>query len=121
MLARHIAPGEETNEGRDLVELNDAEDAMTRAQALSTQGDYRLALHYLYLSALLFLDRRGFIDYDRTRTNREYLGTAAGHPQVASVLRDMVEVFDRSWYGLKTPDAQVYARFESQVRDLQKF
>ena len=97
-----------------------AEEALTRAHSLSRDGDYRAAVRYLYLSTLLLLDERGVLRYDRSRTNREYLGTVRDRPEVAATLRSVVEVFDRTWYGYQPLDAESYAAYEAAVNALKE-
>lgn len=97
-----------------------AQAALTRAEGLSTQGDYRSAVRYLYLSALLILDERGLLYYDRTRTNREYLRDLTASPQIAALLRAVIEVFDRVWYGFQPVDAETYQRYVEQVHALKE-
>lgn len=95
-----------------------SERALREAELLSQRGDYRMAVRYLYLSALLMLDERGLIAYDRTRTNREYLRSISDRPELASTLREVVDVFDRVWYGFRSLDHSTYSRFEAQVQAL---
>lgn len=97
-----------------------AEAAFQRAQALAEGQDYRSAVRYLYLSALLTLDERGLLHYDRSKTNREYLGSVAGQPALAATLREVIEVFDRVWYGFQPLDAAGYARYAAQVAELRR-
>lgn len=97
-----------------------ADKALNEAEALSKVGDYRMAVRYLYLSALLILDEHGLVRYDRTRTNREYLRTLSDRPELASTLREVVHVFDRVWYGFRAVDHATYSRFEAQVRTLKE-
>ena len=78
-----------------------ADAALQRAQGLSMGGDYRSAVRYLYLSALLSLEERGLLRPDRTKTNQEYLRSIRGSPELVPPLRDLVEVFDRVWYGFQ--------------------
>lgn len=92
--------------------------ALKRAQALSGAGDYRTAVRYLYLSSLLLLEERGLLRYDRSLTNREYLRSVAHMPQLAAVFRDVVEVFDRVWYGFQPLDQAQYDRYAGRVDDL---
>lgn len=94
--------------------------ALREAESLSQQGDYRMAVRYLYLSALLILDERDLIAYDRTRTNREYLRTISHRPELASALREVVDVFDRVWYGFRSLDQSTYAHYEAQVQALRE-
>lgn len=117
-LRRQVSTGAEEVAAVELPQLKDADQALERAESVAQQGDYRLALRYLYLSTLLYLHERGLIRYDRTKTNREYLQSVSQQPQLAPVLREIVNVFDRSWYGLQTPDEQTYEQFIRHVRQL---
>jgi len=94
--------------------------AMQRAQTLSSQGDYRNAVRYLYLSSLLILDEQGLLRYDRSRTNREYLRSIAAQPQLANPLRDVIDVFDRVWYGFEAVDEETYRSYVKHVDELRE-
>jgi hypothetical protein len=94
--------------------------ALQRAQTLSGQGDYRNAVRYLYLSSLLVLDERGLLRYDRSRTNREYLRSVSSQPEVATPLRDVIDVFDRVWYGFEAVDEQTYQSYSQHVDELRE-
>lgn len=94
--------------------------ALQRAQMLSNQGDYRNAVRYLYLSSLLVLDERGLLRYDRSRTNREYLQSVSSKPQLATPLHDVIEVFDRVWYGFESVDEQTYQSYLKHVDELRE-
>lgn len=95
-----------------------AESALRQAQARAEAGDYRLAVRYLYLSSLLLLEERGALRYDRSLTNREYLRHLAHRPELASILRDVVEVFERAWYGYRPVDPAAFARYAARVTEL---
>jgi hypothetical protein len=101
-------------------EVITADIAFARAQTLSNSGDHRSAVRYLYLSALLLLDERGLLRYDRTLTNREYLQTVAHLPEVAATLREVVEVFDNVWYGYHTLDAAAFEQYAARVGRLRQ-
>ena len=94
--------------------------AMQRAQTLSGQGDYRNAVRYLYLSSLLILDEQGLLRYDRSRTNREYLRSISSRPQLAEPLREVIDVFDRVWYGFDSVDEDTYRSYVKHVDDLRE-
>jgi len=94
--------------------------ALQRAQTLSTQGDYRNAIRFLYLSSLLVLDERGLMRYDRSRTNREYLRSVSSRPQLANPLRDVIDVFDKVWYGFESVDEQTYQSYLKHVDELRE-
>ncbi len=80
--------------------------------------DYRAAIRYLYLSSLLTLDERGLIRYDRTLTNREHLRQVADNQPLFDLLRPIVNVFDRVWYGFAPVDAALYQDFRQNVERL---
>jgi hypothetical protein len=101
-------------------EVLTADTALKRAQNLSHDGDYRSAVRYLYLSALLLLEERGLLDHDRTKTNREYLRSVSDQPELEIPLRNVVEVFDRVWYGYQPLDDQDYQYYEQQVGKLRQ-
>lgn len=92
--------------------------AFERAQTLSAAGDLRSAVRYLYLATLLTLDEQGQLRYDRTRTNREYLASVAQSPRLASTLGDVVDVFDRVWYGQQSLEPGAFARYSDLVKAL---
>ena len=120
-LARSLVrEAELAGEGDEDEALLSSKGALQRAQSLSSQGDYRNAVRYLYLSSLLVLDERGLLRYDRSRTNREYLRSVATKPQLAKPLRDVIEVFDRVWYGFESVDEQTYQSYMKHVDELRE-
>lgn len=94
--------------------------AMQRAQSLSNQGDYRNAVRYLYLSSLLVLDERGVLRYDRSRTNREYLRSISSKPELSEPLGDVIDVFDRVWYGFDDVDDDTFQSYVKHVDELRE-
>jgi hypothetical protein len=94
--------------------------AFTKAQTLSRAGDYRTAVRYLYLSSLLHLDERGLLSYNRSQTNREYLRSVAHLPLLAMLLREVIEVFDRVWYGYQPLDETTYNQYAARVAELHR-
>jgi hypothetical protein len=95
-------------------------DARAQASALAAQGDYRNASRLLYLSALLWLDERRVLRYDRHLTNREYLNRLADRPALRSRMQPVVETFDRVWYGKQPLDAAGFAEYERQIGALRE-
>ena len=94
--------------------------ALSKAQAMSSNGDFRMAVRYLYLAALLQLEERGLLRYDRSKTNREYLGdiqrrTTLQTPALLDSFAGVVEVFDRVWYGYQPIDLAGYENYAASV------
>jgi len=94
--------------------------AMQRAQSLSNQGDYRNAVRYLYLSSLLVLDERGLLRYDKSRTNREYLRSVSSKPELSQPLGDVIDVFDRVWYGFDSVNEDDFKSYVKHVDELRE-
>ncbi len=95
-----------------------ARTALDQASQVARSGDYRTAMRYLYISALLWLDERDLLRYDRALTNREYLERLRGNPALRERLRPVVETFDRVWYGHAPLDAESFAAYRAQVEAL---
>lgn len=108
------------SEGGDEDNVLTSKGAMQRAQTLSEKGDYRNAIRYLYLSSLLVLDEQGLLRYDRSRTNREYLRSISSKPDLMNPLRDVIDVFDRVWYGYESVDEKTYQSYIRHVDELRE-
>jgi uncharacterized protein DUF4129 len=80
-------------------------------EALAT-GRPRDAIHALYLFALTSLVAREAIRFDPALTDRELLVRAAAIPH-ADALRDLVALYERSWFGLRDPGADEAQRARS--------
>ncbi|MEZ4661612.1 MAG: DUF4129 domain-containing protein [Caldilineaceae bacterium] len=75
-------------------------------------------MRQLYLSALLTLDERSVIQYDRSLTNREVLSQVQRQAQVESHLHPVVDTFDRVWYGESEPDRETFDLYEREIAEL---
>jgi hypothetical protein len=75
-------------------------------------GRPREAIHALYLFALTTLVAREAIRYDPALTDRELLVRAAAVPN-AEALRDLVALYERSWFGLRDPGQEEARRARS--------
>jgi hypothetical protein len=120
-LSRSLAQEAElAAENAESDEMLTSKGALKRAENLSSHGDYRNAVRYLYLSSLLVLDEQGLMRYDRSRTNREYLRSVSSKPELAKPLRDVIDVFDRVWYGFENVDEQTYQSYVKHVDELRE-
>jgi len=95
-----------------------AKTALDQAGGLARGGDYRTAVRYMYISALLWLDERDILRYDRALTNREYLERVRDNPVLRERMTPIVETFDRVWYGHLPIDAESFAAYQRQVEAL---
>jgi hypothetical protein len=115
-----VAEDDLDSQGSGGIEVVSSESAFKRAQETSRAGDYRSAVRWLYLSSLLILDERGVLHYDRTRTNREYLRSVGNAPELAHSLGDIVDVFDRVWYGFQPIDPATFEQYVKRVTELRR-
>ena len=79
-------------------------------QALADQH-YRDAARFLYLRALQTLAARGLIDWQKNKTNREYLREVrrAARPGLDRPFADVTRLFEWIWYGEAAVDAERFA------------
>ncbi len=79
------------------------EDWRRSARELAAGGRLRESLRALYLSLLSALHHAGAIDYDRTRTNTDYVRDLRPDHSARPAFASITERFDRSWYGRREP------------------
>ena len=90
--------------------------ALAHAETAEAASDFRGALRYLYLSAILHLQERGVLPYDKSLTNREYLHQAQNDVDLHAALGPAIKVFDEVWYGYKPCDAETIANYRSLLQ-----
>ena len=90
--------------------------ALARAETAEAASDFRGALRYLYLSAILHLQERGVLPYDKSLTNREYLRQAQVDTDLHTTLGPAIIVFDEVWYGHKPCDAETVANYRDLLQ-----
>ena len=90
--------------------------ALSRAETAEAASDFRGALRFLYLSAVLHLQERGVLPYDKSLTNREYLHQAQTDTDLYTALGPAVTVFDEVWYGHKPCDAETVSNYRDLLQ-----
>ena len=90
--------------------------ALARAETAAAANDFRGALRFLYLSAILHLQERGVLSDDKSLTNREYLYQARSDIDLHTALGPAITVFDEVWYGHKPCDAETVANYRDLLR-----
>lgn len=108
------ARGNVLNAGEERVETEAA--ALAHAETSEASNDFRNALRYLYLSAILHLQARGVLPYDKSLTNREYLRQDQVNIDLQAALGPAVTVFDEVWYGHKPCDAETIADYRDLLQ-----
>ncbi len=74
---------------------------LQQGQRYAAEGDFRRAFRAVFLAILLQMDRAGAIQYDRSRTNGDYLRMLRGPGLRAlyEAMRPLSSDFDLRWYG----------------------
>lgn len=97
-----------------------AQAARRRADDLVAAGEHRAALRYLFIATMLELQRRGAVTLQPGLTNHEYVAAmraAKSAPKaIEQPLRQLVEEFDRAWYGHLPFGASDYERCAALAR-----
>ena len=86
-------------------------DALEQAEQFEINHDFREAIRLLYLVALLHLQEHGFLSYDLSRTNREYLNELRENPNLQHALQPIIHTFDEIWYGYKPCTAETVTQY----------
>ncbi|MFH1887855.1 MAG: DUF4129 domain-containing protein, partial [Pseudomonadota bacterium] len=130
LILRHLRrslPATETAGGADLVSLVDVRDESVSAGdlppdqwrdlalSLLSLGRETEALRALYLGAVAGLGGRELLLVARHKSNRDYLRElslrAAALPDIVDGFAFQTEVFERTWYGGRTPTEPEVQRF----------
>lgn len=90
------------------------------AEDYATKGDYRMAIRYLYLTLLLWLDKIGIIDYDSTKTNGEYLRAIQEKVKLYQSFLPLTRLFDEVWYGTEPVNLPLYQEFYRNYTEAQE-
>ena len=100
----------------ELEQVETERAALARAETAEAASDFRGALRFLYLSAILHLQEREILPYDKSLTNREYLHQAQADIDLHTALGPAVTVFDEVWYGHKPCDAETVASYRDLLQ-----
>jgi len=100
----------------EMDNVTTAQAALTQSEIAVTSNNFRDALRFLYLSAILHLQERGILTYDKSLTNLEYLHTLQAHTELQEALRPVIQVFDDVWYGYKPCNADTIANYRELLQ-----
>ena len=100
----------------EMDNVTTAQAALTQSEIAVTSHNFRDALRFLYLSAILHLQERGILTYDKSLTNLEYLHTLRANVELQEALRPVVQVFDDVWYGYKPCNADTIANYRELLQ-----
>ena len=90
--------------------------ALAQSEAAAASQNFRDALRFLYLSAILHLQEQGILTYDKSLTNLEYLHTLRTHATIQNALRPAIQVFNDVWYGFKPCNANTIENYRELLQ-----
>ena len=92
--------------------LEEPDEWLHQAQHFADQNDFRRAFRAVFLGILLQLDKAGAIEYNRYRTNGDYvrLLRTRGLNALFEAFRPLVFEFDLRWYGNRATAEEDYRR-----------
>ena len=100
----------------EMDNVTTAQAALTQSEVAVASHNFRDALRFLYLSAILHLQEQGILTYDKSLTNLEYLHTLQVHAELQEALRPVIQVFDDVWYGYKPCNADTIANYQELLQ-----
>lgn len=92
--------------------LEEPDEWLRQAQHFAESNDFRRAFRAVFLGILLQLDQAGAIEYNRSRTNGDYvrLLRTRGLSALFEAFRPLVFEFDLRWYGNRSTAEEDYRR-----------
>jgi hypothetical protein len=84
-----------------------------------TEGNYRLAIRFLYLRLIHLLREKSGISFRESSTNAEIAGAMGTHPEAAN-FRWLTTAYEYVYYGEFVPNQEMYLIIRSRFDALQK-
>jgi hypothetical protein len=94
------------------------ESVYERARRLLAEANWGDAIKYLYVAAILWLDRQGRIGFRLSKTNYDYLRELAAHPKSHAQFHRLTEQFEATVYGGRPAGAPECETAASVVKGL---
>jgi hypothetical protein len=86
------------------------------ARRFASTGQYDYAVRSAFAGLLLTLNGKGWIEFDKTRTNWEYQREVKKkRKNLGAKMAPLTEIFDEKWYGRKECDEGDYQGFRSEL------
>lgn len=104
------------SEEERIIKTEDIEQLIKDALA---QNDYRLAIRYYYLFILKQLSERNLIDWQRQKTNDDYIEELS-NPELKNSFGRATFLYDYIWYGEFPVDQERYSQVEQVFATLKK-
>ena len=97
----------------------DWEEWRARANQKALDGAFREAIRLLFISALVEGHQRDWWSYESETTNKEHLGRVEGQTERREALRSLIELYEKTWYGLGQPGREEFLHCEQLVQRME--
>jgi hypothetical protein len=116
LLVRKRNPGVTGTDDRVTEETLDLDEAIRRNQS---EGNYRMAIRFLYLRLIRILKDKGGISFSDSSTNAEITSAMGKHPQ-ATNFRWLATAYEYTFYGGFHPTREIYETLKNEFEAFQK-
>jgi len=92
-----------------------------QADTYAGTEDFRRAFRAVFIAILLLLDEAGLIEFERSRTNGDYLRILRRKGDLAAmfgIIEPLVYEFDRRWYGRAETHREDYVRIQRRFEEV---
>ncbi len=96
----------------------DFDTVYAEARRLLAAGDWPAATRYLYVAAILWLDRQGWIAFKKSKTNRDYIDELAARARIQGSFRQLTADFEPIVYGGSSPNSSTIHNIATTVEGL---
>lgn len=101
------------------VTEENADDPDVMLRSAIRNGNYRLAVRYLYLQALQHLSERKFIEINANKTNYEYVNEVRKH-KFADEFASLTLQYEYVWYGEYPVDQRLFEQIQEGFTQFNK-
>ena len=102
-----------------VVEEEDASDVDSLLRNATKNGNYRLAVRYLYLQSLKRLSERKYIEINTNKTNYEYVTEIRKH-KFANEFASLTLQYEYVWYGEYPVDERLFEQIQNSFTRFSK-
>jgi len=102
-----------------VVEKENANDPDSHLRNAIRNGNYRLAVRYLYLHSLQRLSEKKFIEINTNKTNYEYVMEVRRH-KFANEFASLTLQYEYVWYGEYPVDEKLFEQIQGSFTQFNK-
>jgi hypothetical protein len=98
---------------------NDWQTLRAEAENKAQEGAFREAIRAFFVSVLMEGHGRGWWVYQKEATNKEHFARVGGPEERRSALRQMIDLYEEAWYGLREPKEDAFRDCKDWLRRME--